>query len=68
MILVIDNYDSFVYNVVRYFEELNQQVCVIRNDAIDIAGIRTLAPKALVISPGPCTPTEAGITLSLIHI
>lgn len=67
MILVIDNYDSFVYNIVRYFEELDQQVCAIRNDAIDTAGIRTLAPKALVISPGPCTPAEAGISLPAIR-
>jgi len=67
MILVIDNYDSFVFNVVRYFEELGETVRVARNDALDVAGIRALAPDALVVSPGPCTPHEAGITLPAIR-
>lgn len=67
MILVIDNYDSFVFNVVRYFEELGETVRVARNDALDVAGIRALAPDALVISPGPCTPAEAGISLPAIR-
>ena len=67
MILVIDNYDSFVFNVVRYFEELGQTVRVVRNDAVDVAGIRALAPEAVVISPGPCTPAEAGISLPAIR-
>lgn len=67
MILVIDNYDSFVFNVVRYFEELGETVQVARNDALSIAEIRAMVPDALVISPGPCTPTEAGISLPAIR-
>ena len=67
MILVIDNYDSFVFNVVRYLEELGEEVRVVRNDALDVAGIRALAPEALVVSPGPCTPAEAGISLPAIR-
>ncbi|WP_375408680.1 anthranilate synthase component II [uncultured Methylobacterium sp.] len=67
MILVVDNYDSFVFNVVRYFEELGREVRVVRNDALDVAGIRALSPDALVISPGPCTPAEAGISLPAIR-
>jgi para-aminobenzoate synthetase component 2 len=67
VILVIDNYDSFVFNVVRYFEELGETVRVVRNDAVDVAGIRALAPEAVVISPGPCTPAEAGISLPAIR-
>lgn len=67
MILVVDNYDSFVFNVVRYVEELGQDVKVLRNDAVDVAGIRALAPEALILSPGPCTPNEAGVTLPAIE-
>ncbi len=67
MILVLDNYDSFVFNVVRYLEELGETVRVVRNDALDVAGLRALAPEALVISPGPCTPAEAGISLPAIR-
>ncbi|MCJ2131065.1 anthranilate synthase component II [Methylobacterium sp. E-045] len=67
MILVVDNYDSFVFNVVRYVEELGQEVRVLRNDAVDVAGIRALAPEALILSPGPCTPNEAGVTLPAIE-
>ncbi|KQO56079.1 MULTISPECIES: aminodeoxychorismate/anthranilate synthase component II [unclassified Methylobacterium] len=67
MILVVDNYDSFVFNVVRYVEELGQEVKVLRNDAVDVAGIRALAPEALILSPGPCTPNEAGVTLPAIE-
>lgn len=67
MILVVDNYDSFVFNVVRYFEELGETVRVVRNDALDVAGIRALNPEAVVISPGPCTPAEAGVSLSAIR-
>ncbi|MCC0808993.1 aminodeoxychorismate/anthranilate synthase component II [Methylobacterium sp. W2] len=67
MILVVDNYDSFVFNVVRYVEELGQEVRVLRNDAVDVAGIRALAPDALILSPGPCTPNEAGVTLPAIE-
>ncbi len=67
MILVIDNYDSFVFNVVRYLEELGETVAVARNDALDVDGIRARAPDALVVSPGPCTPTEAGVSLPAIR-
>jgi len=67
MILVLDNYDSFVFNVVRYIEELGESVRVVRNDALDVAGLRALEPDALVISPGPCTPAEAGISLPAIR-
>jgi len=66
MLLMIDNYDSFTFNLVQYFGELGAQVKVVRNDEIDIAGIEALAPDQLVISPGPCTPDEAGISLGAI--
>jgi carbamoylphosphate synthase small subunit len=62
-ILMIDNYDSFTYNLVQYLGELGADVTVKRNDAIDIAGVRALHPDAIVVSPGPCTPKEAGISL-----
>jgi anthranilate synthase component II len=67
MLLMIDNYDSFTYNLVQYFGELGEQVQVVRNDAIDLAGIATLAPARIVISPGPCTPKEAGISVPLVR-
>ncbi|AOZ92791.1 aminodeoxychorismate/anthranilate synthase component II [Paenibacillus crassostreae] len=67
MILVLDNYDSFTYNLVQYLGELGQEVKVYRNDEIDIAGIKELAPDHILISPGPCTPTEAGISLETIE-
>jgi anthranilate synthase/aminodeoxychorismate synthase-like glutamine amidotransferase len=67
MLLLIDNYDSFTHNLARYFVELGQDVNVIRNDEIDCAGIVKLKPDYLVISPGPCTPDEAGISLSAIE-
>lgn len=67
MILVIDNYDSFTYNLVQYLGELGEEVVVRRNDEIDMAGIRTMAPDHILLSPGPCTPTEAGITLDVIE-
>lgn len=67
MLLMIDNYDSFTYNLVQYFGELGQSVQVVRNDALDIAAIRALRPERIVLSPGPCTPNEAGISLSLIE-
>ncbi|WP_426449981.1 aminodeoxychorismate/anthranilate synthase component II [Paenibacillus sp. S-38] len=67
MILVIDNYDSFTYNLVQYLGELGEQVEVRRNDEIDLPGIEALKPDHLLISPGPCTPNEAGISLSLIE-
>ncbi|WED28301.1 aminodeoxychorismate/anthranilate synthase component II [Vibrio sp. DW001] len=66
MLLIIDNYDSFTYNLYQYFCELGADVKVIRNDQIDLQGINTLNPSHLVISPGPCTPNEAGISLEAI--
>jgi para-aminobenzoate synthetase component 2 len=66
MILVIDNYDSFTYNLVQYLGELGEQVTVRRNDEIDLAGIEALKPDHILISPGPCTPNEAGVSLALI--
>ncbi|MEC0094108.1 anthranilate synthase component 2 [Paenibacillus macquariensis subsp. defensor] len=67
MILVLDNYDSFTYNLVQYLGELGQEVKVYRNDEIDIDGIKKLAPDHILISPGPCTPNEAGISLEVIQ-
>lgn len=67
MILMIDNYDSFVYNLVRYFIELGHDIKVYRNDALTVQEIRALAPTHIVISPGPCTPNEAGISLQVIQ-
>ncbi|WP_434756375.1 aminodeoxychorismate/anthranilate synthase component II [Paenibacillus amylolyticus] len=67
MILVIDNYDSFTYNLVQYLGELGETVEVRRNDEIDLAGIEALAPNHILISPGPCTPNEAGISLAVIE-
>jgi anthranilate synthase/aminodeoxychorismate synthase-like glutamine amidotransferase len=67
MLLLIDNYDSFVYNLARYFVEMGCATDVVRNDAISVDAVRTLRPQAIVISPGPCTPTEAGISLDLIR-
>ncbi|MEL6116183.1 MULTISPECIES: aminodeoxychorismate/anthranilate synthase component II [Photobacterium] len=66
MLLIIDNYDSFTYNLYQYFCELGAEVKVVRNDEIDLAGIAALAPSHLVISPGPCTPDDAGISLAAI--
>ena len=66
MILMIDNYDSFTYNLVQYLSELGEKIEVVRNDQIDIAGIEKLNPRAIVISPGPCTPTEAGVSLDIV--
>ena len=63
MLLMIDNYDSFTYNLVQYFLELGEEVKVIRNDKLTLEDIEQLAPERLVISPGPCTPKEAGISL-----
>jgi anthranilate synthase component 2 len=65
MLLMIDNYDSFTYNLVQYFGELGQEVRVVRNDAIDVAGIKRLAPSRIVISPGPGTPNDAGVSLDI---
>jgi len=67
MLLMIDNYDSFTYNLVQYFGELGQEVAVYRNDKISIAEIEKLAPDHIVISPGPCTPNEAGISIDVIN-
>lgn len=67
MLLMIDNYDSFTYNLVQYFGELGQDVLVYRNDEIDLATVAKLKPRHIVISPGPCTPNEAGISVPLIH-
>jgi para-aminobenzoate synthetase component 2 len=66
MILVIDNYDSFTYNLVQYLGEIGEEVVVRRNDGIDLEGIEALKPDHILISPGPCTPNEAGVSLSLI--
>ena len=67
MLIMIDNYDSFTYNLVQYFGELGQKVNVYRNDEITVDEIENLKPKHVVISPGPCTPNEAGISLELIE-
>jgi 4-amino-4-deoxychorismate synthase (2-amino-4-deoxychorismate-forming) component II len=66
-ILMIDNYDSFTYNLVQYLGELGADVIVKRNDMIDVAGARAMRPAAVVISPGPCTPSEAGISVKLLQ-
>lgn len=67
MLLVIDNYDSFTYNLVQYLGELGQDPVVRRNDAVGLGDIEAMAPQAIVLSPGPCTPAEAGITVPLIR-
>ena len=67
MILMIDNYDSFTYNIVQYLGELGADVRVVRNDEISIAEIEQMAPERIVISPGPCTPNEAGISMAVIE-
>ncbi|MCB1802717.1 MAG: aminodeoxychorismate/anthranilate synthase component II [Gammaproteobacteria bacterium] len=67
MLLMIDNYDSFTFNIVQYLGELGADVRVVRNDEIDVAGIAELAPERLVISPGPCTPNEAGVSVAAIE-
>jgi anthranilate synthase/aminodeoxychorismate synthase-like glutamine amidotransferase len=66
-IVLVDNYDSFTFNLVQYLGELGADVRVFRNDQIDVAGIRALRPRALVVSPGPCTPDEAGVSLEAIR-
>ena len=66
MLLMIDNYDSFTFNIVQYFGELGAEVKVVRNDEIDVRGIAALEPEQLVISPGPCTPAEAGVSVEAI--
>ena len=67
MLLMIDNYDSFTYNLVQYFGELGEEILVYRNDKISIAEIEALRPERIVVSPGPCTPNEAGLSLELIE-
>lgn len=67
MLLVIDNYDSFTYNLVQYFGELGAEVVVRRNDEITLDGIAALAPERICVSPGPCTPNEAGISCEVIR-
>ena len=67
MLLMIDNYDSFTYNLVQYLSELGAEVVVHRNDQITVEQVRQLQPQRIVISPGPCTPNEAGISLELIE-
>nr|WP_298115208.1 aminodeoxychorismate/anthranilate synthase component II [uncultured Pseudomonas sp.] len=67
MLLMIDNYDSFTYNVVQYLGELGADVHVIRNDELSVAEIEALKPERIVVSPGPCTPTEAGVSLAVIE-
>ena len=67
MILLIDNYDSFVYNLARYVEELGGETRVVRNNAMGVSEILALKPRAIVLSPGPCTPDEAGVSLELVR-
>ena len=67
MLLMIDNYDSFTYNLVQYLGELGQEVRVVRNDEMSVDDIERLEPERIVISPGPCTPNEAGVSLELIR-
>jgi anthranilate synthase component 2 len=67
MLLMIDNYDSFTFNLVQYLGELGAEVRVVRNDELDVARIERLAPSHIVISPGPCTPNEAGVSLAAIQ-
>lgn len=66
MLLMIDNYDSFTYNLVQYFGELGAQTHVVRNDELSLADIEALKPDRIVVSPGPCTPNEAGVSLEVI--
>ncbi len=66
MLLMIDNYDSFTYNLVQYFAELGEDVKVIRNDELSVAEIESLKPDRIVISPGPCTPCEAGVSVEVL--
>ena len=67
MLLIIDNYDSFTYNLVQYFGELGAEMKIVRNDALTVDEVKALKPERICISPGPCTPTEAGISCELIE-
>lgn len=66
MLLMLDNYDSFVYNLVQYLKEMEQEVAVCRNDSIDVRAIERMSPGHIIISPGPCTPDEAGVSLEAV--
>lgn len=67
MILIVDNYDSFVFNVARYFSELGEQVDVVRNDAVSVDALEAAPPEAIALSPGPCTPEEAGASMEIVR-
>jgi anthranilate synthase/aminodeoxychorismate synthase-like glutamine amidotransferase len=67
MILLLDNYDSFVFNLARYLTEMGQETRVVRNDRVSVAELLAMKPEAIVLSPGPCTPSEAGISLELLR-
>ncbi|RIK84203.1 MAG: aminodeoxychorismate/anthranilate synthase component II [Planctomycetota bacterium] len=67
MLLLLDNYDSFVHNLARHFRRLGQETIVMRNDAVDVAAVRAMRPGAIVISPGPCTPREAGCSVDIVR-
>jgi anthranilate synthase component II len=67
MILLIDNYDSFVHNLARYFERLGVETLTVRNDATSVADVRRIQPQAIILSPGPCTPNEAGCSVELVR-
>lgn len=67
MLLIIDNYDSFTYNLVQYFGELGAEMKIIRNDAMDLEQIKALKPSRICVSPGPCTPNEAGVSCAVIE-
>jgi anthranilate synthase/aminodeoxychorismate synthase-like glutamine amidotransferase len=66
MILLVDNYDSFVHNLARYVRELGEQALVVRNDEVTVADVQALAPTHIVLSPGPCSPREAGVSVDLV--
>jgi anthranilate synthase component 2 len=67
LLLLIDNYDSFVFNLARYLERLGQETVVVRNDGVDVSAARAMRPRGIVLSPGPCTPTEAGCSIDLVR-
>lgn len=66
-ILILDNYDSFVFNIARYVEELGARTLVVRNDAVTVDGVAALGPRAIIVSPGPCAPDQAGVSLAVIR-
>ncbi|MCA6112957.1 anthranilate synthase component II [Bradyrhizobium cenepequi] len=67
MIVIIDNYDSFVFNIARYFHKLGEATAVVRNDAVSVNDLASLKPRAVVLSPGPCTPLEAGVSIAVVR-